>query len=469
MIEIDDISNSNECLSSECGHLHFGEICQHCHHDDRATKDGGRYRGERGKDGVPDRKAAWKDCGVYRKADGKNSGKDQGGDCHDVELDIIGAGNGDGMDQEGAVNRSGMDLGGAGHGGGIYVEISDNGDRVDLEGGGHGGEVDLRETSNSSEVDLVVTSHGVGVDLGIGYKGDRVDLVGAANSRGVDLGRASCSYGGDLVGADNDGGADLCGRLIMKHYCFDCQKVYKNRWYLLQHKSKVHGPRIPCGQCSQMFSNSSNLSRHVRTAHSEKEYLCEKCGKNYRRLDHLKRHTIGCKSEKSKKSAAVSIYKCNYCDKVYKWSQSLSNHVTKKHRIKTKVGFILANTILSKYKKKEDDFICTLCPYSMNFANRYNLERHSRVKHNGRTNRIYSGSSFIQISEKEKSLLRQKKVICDICKKVFSCEKVLISHRRIVHNSQTPYHCKLCTKKFSCMKFLKAHLNVHTKLKKRFD
>ena len=62
MIETDDISNSNECLSSECGHLHFGEICQHCHHDDRATKDGGLYRDERGKDGLPNRKAAWKNC-----------------------------------------------------------------------------------------------------------------------------------------------------------------------------------------------------------------------------------------------------------------------------------------------------------------------------------------------------------------------------------------------------------------------
>ena len=269
MIETDDISNSNECLNSECGHFHFGEICQHCHHDD-----------------------------------GKNSGMDQGGACHDVELDLRGAGNGDGMDLEGAVNRSGMNLGGAGHGGGMYVEISDNGDRVDLEGSGHGGEVDQRETTNSGEVDLVAASHGGGGDVGIGYKSDRVDLVGAVNSRGVDLGSASCSYGGDLVGAGNNGGVDLCDRLIMKHFCFDCQKVYKNRRYLLQHKNKVHGPKIPCGQCSEMFSNSCNLNRHVRTAHiySGKEYLCEKCGKNYGRLDALKRHTIGCMSGKSRTS-----------------------------------------------------------------------------------------------------------------------------------------------------------------------
>ena len=76
MIETDDISNSNECLNSECGHFHFGEICQHCHHDD-----------------------------------GKNSGMDQGGACHDVEVDLRW------IDMEGAVNGSGMDLGGAGHGG----------------------------------------------------------------------------------------------------------------------------------------------------------------------------------------------------------------------------------------------------------------------------------------------------------------------------------------------------------------
>ena len=98
----------------------------------------------------------------------------------------------------------------------------------------------------------------------------------------------------------------------------------------MQHKNKVHGPKIPCGQYSEMFLNSSNLSRNI---YSRKEYLCEKCGKNYGRLDALKRHTIGCMSGKSITSAAVSIYKYNYCHKVYKWSQSLSNHVTKKHRI----------------------------------------------------------------------------------------------------------------------------------------
>lgn len=42
--------------------------------------------------------------------------------------------------------------------------------------------------------------------------------------------------------------------------------------------------------CTSAFSESSNLSKHIRTHKGEKGYACDECGKAFSRSDQLARH-----------------------------------------------------------------------------------------------------------------------------------------------------------------------------------
>ncbi|GFS47450.1 hypothetical protein TNIN_273281 [Trichonephila inaurata madagascariensis] len=52
------------------------------------------------------------------------------------------------------------------------------------------------------------------------------------------------------------------------------------------------GNTFECPECKTVFSRQSNLTRHIKTIHSESSNICPFCNFTPKRLDNLKRHLI---------------------------------------------------------------------------------------------------------------------------------------------------------------------------------
>ena len=75
-----------------------------------------------------------------------------------------------------------------------------------------------------------------------------------------------------------------CGKIII--ICFF-------RPNLLRHKM-IHGEfrRFPCENCDKVFTDPSNLQRHIRTNHvGARSHACPECGKTFATSSGLKQHT----------------------------------------------------------------------------------------------------------------------------------------------------------------------------------
>ena len=62
---------------------------------------------------------------------------------------------------------------------------------------------------------------------------------------------------------------------------------------MLRHKM-IHGEfrRFPCENCDKVFTDPSNLQRHIRTNHvGARSHACPECGKTFATSSGLKQHT----------------------------------------------------------------------------------------------------------------------------------------------------------------------------------
>ena len=93
--------------------------------------------------------------------------------------------------------------------------------------------------------------------------------------------------------------------------------------------------KVPCVQCKQIFSNNSNMQRHVKTEPQGLVFTCHLCDKkfnsNHARQTHITSHHGGKKP-----------FQCKICQKEFSQQQSLSRHKTSElhkkaeKRVKTK-------------------------------------------------------------------------------------------------------------------------------------
>ena len=77
-----------------------------------------------------------------------------------------------------------------------------------------------------------------------------------------------------------------------RYVCSVCEKAFALRQYLVRHE-RLHSGEKPfqCHKCGQKFSQSENLSKHVRLIHQrETNFVCEDCGEGFVQEYYLKRH-----------------------------------------------------------------------------------------------------------------------------------------------------------------------------------
>ena len=88
-------------------------------------------------------------------------------------------------------------------------------------------------------------------------------------------------------------------------------------------KAMTEGNKYECQQCDKAFKMSSNLTRHIQSAHVGVKYACNQCNKQFTEQSSLTRHI---------QSAHEGVkYKCNQCDKQFTEQSSLTRHIQSAH------------------------------------------------------------------------------------------------------------------------------------------
>ncbi|XP_068969932.1 transcription factor hamlet-like isoform X5 [Bombus flavifrons] len=111
-----------------------------------------------------------------------------------------------------------------------------------------------------------------------------------------------------------------------QHRCDNCPRAYAWRPLLVRHRAIVHGDlrNYPCENCPksdkpQVFTDPSNLQRHIRTHHvGARSHACTECGKTFATSSGLKQHTHI--------HSSVKPFQCEVCFKAYTQFSNLCRH-----------------------------------------------------------------------------------------------------------------------------------------------
>ena len=79
---------------------------------------------------------------------------------------------------------------------------------------------------------------------------------------------------------------------LEQHLCSICGAVFSLRQSLMSHINNKHGGerRYSCVQCGQRFSCHANRNRHMRIHNNTFPYMCDICGQKFRHSNSLKDH-----------------------------------------------------------------------------------------------------------------------------------------------------------------------------------
>ena len=109
------------------------------------------------------------------------------------------------------------------------------------------------------------------------------------------------------------------------HECEECGKIYSTSKQLEIHTTSVHqNIKFTCGLCSVECASRRNLQKHKNSVHFvESAVQCPKCDKSYKHSASLSNHMALAHSDKS--------YQCEICQKMFYLKSQLNSHLQLKH------------------------------------------------------------------------------------------------------------------------------------------
>ncbi|XP_061916154.1 gastrula zinc finger protein XlCGF57.1-like [Entelurus aequoreus] len=160
-----------------------------------------------------------------------------------------------------------------------------------------------------------------------------------------------------------------------------------------------------CSMCGKIFSDKSNMKRHLSTHIGEKPFCCSVCGKIFLKKSamvyHMRTHT------------GDKPFGCSVCDKTFS-----SKSIMLSHR-RTHTG--------------EKPFSCSIC--CKTFTQKPHMVSHMRT-HTG-----------------------EKPFRCSVCDKAFSLKSNVVTHMR-THTGEKPFSCLVCGERFSQKTHMVSHMRA---------
>jgi len=214
--------------------------------------------------------------------------------------------------------------------------------------------------------------------------------------------------------------------------CSECSKVFtcENKWVL--HKKMVHTVEdAPCDQCDRKFRNRWYLNTHKWNTHGK--------GKDRPRVE---------KTE-------FGVFQCDQCPNVYYEKRSLRLHRHNKHSGKVQ------NRKPDKIVP-ESERTCPLCQKVL--QSRKSMLQHQRYVHSESKEfkcSVCSMSFNCQVKLSAHTAQHTGELDCPICEKTFKWRHSLTEHMR-AHEGVRAYKCSFCPDDFIDNRALKKHtIKVH--------
>ncbi|XP_044743370.1 gastrula zinc finger protein XlCGF57.1-like [Chrysoperla carnea] len=173
---------------------------------------------------------------------------------------------------------------------------------------------------------------------------------------------------------------------------------------ILLKKYKIYG--LTCNICHKEISTRSTLLRHMEIHDQNRalKYKCNLCNKGFYAEENLKKHI--------NRHMGKTKLQCDLCPKRFYVLSALGVHYKSSHKIKPKR--------------------CTRCP--LEFYHPLQLEQHEQTHD-------------------------EKKLICDVCGKVFPKKNKLTRHKKN-HTQDRPFTCSICNKCFKTKGSLQTHIKL---------
>lgn len=213
--------------------------------------------------------------------------------------------------------------------------------------------------------------------------------------------------------------------------CNFCEKLFKNKTKCDLHMKIVHCPKIvSCNMCQKKCTNELGLRNHLK---KHQVLTCKECGKKMNGFNYNSHIRAHLKPEPH--------YKCDFCNDIFGWKQSLKRHQN-----------------VCKMQKKEMQngdsiFKCSFCPDK--FIWKKSLKRHITRRHSKPVeNETHVDRNTNNITEK-----------CNYCDKEYKSVKARVKHEKIKHDVTSTkiigtFPCPKCSKIFVWSKSMTRHLNA---------
>jgi len=246
---------------------------------------------------------------------------------------------------------------------------------------------------------------------------------------------------------------DQEGNINVPSICSRCDATFEKRCLLRDHALKSH-PGIThmfkCPSCPsdspKKFVQVYNLKHHMLLCHTDYGgYPCKICGKRFVSISSIRSHMVRHTGERK--------FICQKCSKDFFSSSALKIHL-RKHAT-------------------DRPFNCEICQSA--FKTTGTLNCHRRLVHDGkRRQRIVRShqckqcpKAFYRNAELVRHMIShipEKKIMCEVCAKMFKDNDACLRHMRVVHikeEDEISYQCHECYRVFKILPNLRMHLRHH--------
>lgn len=259
--------------------------------------------------------------------------------------------------------------------------------------------------------------------------------------------------------------------------CRHCGETFKENKEYEFHKRLPHYLEIfTCTQCSMRFSNRFAYNRHLTTHQTKveeepKNHVCDKCDKAFKTRGELNNHKFYHDEKK---------FACHLCPKSYFKNTALKLHLKAHRKQLDVICDVCGMGFVHQAKLKEHmqthsgvKVTCNICEMQVRKCNLY---RHLRTIHvaiegtieetfRAKCHRYNKAKSYRKPTPKRTRLEKApRQYECKICNIIFDRLKFLIDHNRQLHSDGPKLTCKMCDSELSQKHNLKRHYREKHKL-----
>ena len=228
-------------------------------------------------------------------------------------------------------------------------------------------------------------------------------------------------------------------RLKLAEYRKKCKEKLESKNTAKNVEDIKQAKTILCSKCEMTFTFKSNLVRHMEEVHKKRHYRCSHCPANYKRGADIDRHV-----KRKHNGKDIPNISCNICEKLFTDKSNLRRHIKTIHTEDIKYECSICQKKFNKkcnldrhindIHHEEKKYNCPVCPEK--FSRRGNLKRHMELgKHTFRVVCNYCDSYTFYSKSQVEAEDKMDKHYIQPCRSNF--EDLKRSH----HSACLKFHC----------------------------